>query len=88
MGVETTTSVTITCDNPNCPGNSLDPADYGGWIQLVASVAPESSPAGLVFPPFPTQSTQIYCCAACAGTIEDPLQAAEDARNAAPEPEA
>jgi len=86
MGVVSETVLTITCDNPACPGNSLDPATYDNWIQITASVqgvAPEGGYA------FPVQQTAIYCSPACAGTIEDPLQAAEDARNAPPDdPEA
>ena len=86
MGVETQTTVTITCDNPNCPGNSLDPQNYTGWIQLTAQVTPPT-PEGSesLFPPFPTQTSAVYCSPSCAGTVEESLQAAEDARNAPPD---
>jgi len=80
MGVETTTSMTITCDNPNCPGNSLDPASYVGWIQIQATTVTSAEFAI----PVPLPSA-IYCSPACAGTIEEPLAAAEEARNAPPD---
>jgi hypothetical protein len=84
MGVETTTSLTITCDNPDCPGNSLDPASYEGWTQLQASVYGEMAGADVPFP-MPFVSTAYYCSPECAGTVGTALAAAEEARNAPPE---
>jgi len=78
MGAVATTTYVITCDNPNCPGNSLDPASHYGWIQLTAVVNLDGQ--------FPVMSpAAFYCSPACAGTIEEPLAAAEDARNNPPE---
>lgn len=71
MGVETTTTTTITCDNPNCPGNSLDPASFEGWIQLAATTH-TAGPEGM--PSMPTMvATRIYCCPACAASVSDEL---------------
>jgi hypothetical protein len=32
MPVEEATVLNITCDNPACPGNDLDPRDRIGWL--------------------------------------------------------
>jgi len=80
MGAVATTTYVITCDNPNCPGNDLDPASHYGWIQLTAVVNLDGQ--------FPVMSpAAFYCSPACAGTIEEPLAAAEEAREAASNPD-
>jgi len=87
MGLETVTSITITCDNPDCPGNSLDPSSQSGWIQIQASVvppAPEGVEQGFAFPIM--SPTQFFCSPACAGSVEQALVAAEEAREAAANP--
>lgn len=38
MPLEQTTSLDITCDNPECPGNDLDPADRTGWLFINSEV--------------------------------------------------
>jgi hypothetical protein len=39
MAVEEQTNLNITCDNPNCPGNSgLDPAVRTGWLFVSSEV--------------------------------------------------
>jgi len=84
MGIETTTSFTITCDNAACPGNSLDPASHEGWIQIQASVLPGGE--GVTYA-MPIMSPLLYFCSpACAGTVEQTLVAAEEAREAAANP--
>jgi hypothetical protein len=70
MPVEQTNVVVISCDNPACPGNSLDPNDRTGWTFISAEVYGQ-----------PTVS-YVYCSAACAGTVEAPLADAEAARSA------
>jgi hypothetical protein len=58
LPVEQTVVLTITCDNPGCPGNTLDPAVRDGWMFVSREVygAP------------PEQF--VYCCAACSGTMQ------------------
>lgn len=66
MPVEQTTSVAITCDNPDCPGNDLPTDDRTGWTFVNTEVYGEP----------PTQ--YVYCCAMCAGTVGDALAAKEE----------
>jgi len=84
MGVEVTTAIHITCDNPACPGNSLDPASYDGWIQMQAQVTvPNDNPE---FPAFPVFQQAVYCSPSCAGTVGIALEEAADARALAAAP--
>jgi hypothetical protein len=65
MPVEQTTTINITCDNANCPGNALDPTDRIGWTFVNTEV-------------YGQPGTQyVYCCAMCAGTVSESLAAAE-----------
>lgn len=64
MPVEQETVLTITCDNPACPGNDLPVDDRTGWTFITTEVYGE-----------PTEQ-HVYCCAECAGTIGDVLAAA------------
>jgi len=57
MPVETTETLTISCDNPNCPGNTLDPAVRNGWLFVTSEVYGE-----------PTQQN-VFCCADCSATF-------------------
>jgi hypothetical protein len=58
MGVETTSSTTVTCDNPNCPGDSgLDPSQHTGWLFVTHEIYGE-----------PTQSN-VFCCAMCLSVV-------------------
>lgn len=61
--VETLTVTKITCDNPQCPGNELDPAERTGWTFVTTEVYGEAT------------EQHVYCCAMCAGTISDVLEA-------------
>lgn len=56
MPVEETSALHITCDNPSCPGNSLDAADRTGWLFVSSEVYGQ-----------PTQQ-HVYCSADCAST--------------------
>jgi len=38
MPIEQENVVNIVCDNPNCPGNELDPADRKGWLFVTSEV--------------------------------------------------
>jgi len=66
MGVAETTVLHITCDNPSCPGNELDPADRTGWTFVTAEVYGD-----------PT-SQHVFCSAAClsasSAAAEDPAR--------------
>lgn len=55
MPVETTTQTNITCDNPDCPGNDLDPAVRTGWLFISSEFY--GSPV----------NNHVFCCADCAG---------------------
>jgi hypothetical protein len=63
MPVEETTTLTISCDNPACPGNDLDPSDRIGWLFITHEVYGQ-----------PTQSN-VYCCAMC---VSNAAAAADD----------
>jgi hypothetical protein len=65
MPVETVTTTTITCDNPACPGNSLDASTRDGWTFVNTEVYGEPG------------VQHVYCSAACAGTIGTVLAADE-----------
>lgn len=64
MPVENVNTITISCDNAACPGNSLDPAVRDGWTFVNTEVYGEP---GVQY---------VYCSAACAGTVGDALAAA------------
>jgi hypothetical protein len=64
--VDETTVLNITCDNPACPGNDLDPTDRIGWTFVSTEVYGQ-----------PTQQ-HVYCGPACAGTISEALTADEE----------
>lgn len=66
MPVDQETTLSITCDNPACPGNSLDPADRIGWTFVNTEVYGQAG------------TQHVYCCADCAGTVSDVLRAAEE----------
>jgi hypothetical protein len=57
MPVDQENVVNIVCDNPNCPGNTLDPTDRTGWTFVTTEVYGE-----------PTQS-HVYCSVDCVSTI-------------------
>ena len=57
MPVTEETSVTITCDNPACPGNDLDPADRTGWLFVTHEVYGQTS------------NQNVYSSAACLSVV-------------------
>jgi hypothetical protein len=62
MGVEQSTALNIVCDNPDCPGNSLDPTDRTGWFFISSEFYGQ-----------PTQQ-HVFCsntCASEAATNDD-----------------
>lgn len=83
MGVTQKTAIKIECDNPNCPGNDLDPKSYDNWIRVTATTQ-HSTAATKDMPSFPmpiTMGEQFFCSASCAGSINEVLTAAEEARS-------
>jgi hypothetical protein len=38
MPIDTETTTTIVCDNPDCPGNELDPSERAGWLFVTHEV--------------------------------------------------
>jgi hypothetical protein len=54
MGAHTTTQVDITCDNPDCPGTDLDPANRTGWFFITSEIYGQ-----------PTQQ-HVFCSKECA----------------------
>lgn len=65
MPVDQELTLTITCDNPACPGNDLDATDRTGWTFVTSEVYGQ-----------PTRH-HVYCCAMCAGTVGDALASDE-----------
>lgn len=55
MPTEQTVTLSITCDNPDCPGNDLDPADRTGWLFVTHELYGE--------PP----ASSVYCTVSCVG---------------------
>ena len=66
MPVDETTVTRISCDNPGCPGNELDPAERTGWLFVSHEVYGQ-----------PT-AQNVFCSTACvsqaAGTTVDPAR--------------
>jgi hypothetical protein len=56
MPSDMTVTHTIVCDNPACPGNTLDPGDRNGWLYVSSELYGEG----------PVVS-HVYCSASCAG---------------------
>ena len=73
MPVETTVKLKIKCDNPDCPGNDLDPTSYEGWLTTTVQMQQDNG-MGMMFPV--TQS-YIFCSASClsafSGTAATPV---------------
>jgi hypothetical protein len=67
-------TVTIACDNPACPGNTLDPADRTGWLFISHEVYGE-----------PVMQ-HVFCCYDCLGTsaatVLQPMSVEEEPVNA------
>jgi hypothetical protein len=62
MPVETTVTTNVTCDNPACPGNALDPADPNGWLHVTSQIWGE-----------PAAAVRVYCCSECAAADHESL---------------
>jgi len=61
MPADADVTLTIACDNPSCPGNTLDPASRVGWTFVTAEI-------------YGTQPVQfVYCCDECAGNLASDL---------------
>jgi len=59
MPVDQVTTLHIVCDNPACPGNTLDPTDRTGWFFVTSEVYGQAT------------QTNVFCgrdCAAQAAT--------------------
>lgn len=65
MPVEQETVLQISCDNPACPGNSLDAADRTGWTFVTTEVYGQPG------------AQHVYCCADCSAAVADVLREAE-----------
>lgn len=68
MGIETDTTKTVICDNPNCPGNELDPHSEIGWLFVNIQTFNEAPSGGMLFPVLGPQ--RIYCSIECVRTIK------------------
>lgn len=66
MTVVQDTVLTISCDNPACPGTNLDTGDRAGWTFVTTEVYGEAT------------QQHVYCGADCAGTISLKLAADEE----------
>lgn len=53
MTLESTEKLKIKCDNPECPGNTLNPEDRAGWLFVSSEFYGE-----------PTQQ-HVFCSATC-----------------------
>jgi hypothetical protein len=56
-------STEIVCDNPDCPGNTLDPHDRVVWFYVSITTPP---PRDITEPP---TVQYVYCTKACARTV-------------------
>jgi hypothetical protein len=55
MPIDEATTLTIACDNPDCPGNALDPSDRVGWLFVTHEVYGEST------------TQHVFCSYGCLG---------------------
>jgi hypothetical protein len=74
MPVVETVTLTITCDNPGCPGNTLNPADRRGWTFVNAEI----------YGGAPVQ--YVYCSPTCAEAIGGALELLPPVELPPPEP--
>ena len=74
MPVDKETILHIACDNPDCPGNTLDPTDRLGWTFISSEVYGE-----------PT-AQNVFCCPDCAGAISQSLKDQAEAKPPEPPP--
>lgn len=64
MPITETVVAEVSCDNPACPGNNLDPSNTSGWT-LVKTEIIDQGPLDQF----------VYCCFDCAGSVGDALTA-------------
>jgi hypothetical protein len=57
MGVNESTVLEITCDNPECPGTTLPTDDRTGWVFISSEIYGE-----------PTKQT-VFCSYACVSAV-------------------
>jgi hypothetical protein len=69
-----TVTLSISCDNPACPGNTLNPADRVGWTFVNAELYGS------------TTAQYVYCCATCAASIQGGLELLPPVELPPPEP--
>lgn len=74
MPVESTVVLQIACDNPGCPGNTLDPGSRTGWTFVHAEVY-----GGAIV-------DYVYCCPACSEAIGGELELLPPVELPPPEP--
>ena len=55
--IESSETLLISCDNPTCPGNDLDPNDRFGWTFATVEIYGNSSISG------------VFCCLDCLGVV-------------------
>ncbi len=60
------TIVSIACDNPDCPGNDLDPHSRSGWLIVSAEIYGESMNTQYVF-------CSLDCLSAHAAHPDEPM---------------
>jgi len=53
MPVNETTTLTIVCDNPDCPGNSLDPGSRDNWLFVSSEIYGQAT------------QQHVFCSAGC-----------------------
>jgi hypothetical protein len=61
MPIASVEVLTITCDNPDCPGNELDPATRTGWTFVTSEVSGATNDDGVPTP----QAYRVFCSADC-----------------------
>jgi hypothetical protein len=64
MGVDTTTAIEITCDNPDCPNKKnlpegLEADNMAGWLHITSEVYGEQA------------ETHVFCSFKCAAALAD-----------------
>ena len=57
MSIEEKVSLSVTCDNPECPGTKLDPTGRDGWLFITAEVYGEPS------------QQKVFCGPSCAAVF-------------------
>lgn len=74
MPITQTITTQITCDNPDCPGNDLDPADRTGWTFVTVEI-PSADPLAQPL----TSSQKVFCSSGCTASFSTVVAANERA---------